>query len=67
MKICYVDNNEEQIGLTEPYHMDRTIAVGSRIEHRTFEDEANRPKWFYVQSIEVQEHYLLIKITPECL
>lgn len=63
MKICYVDENEEQIGLTVKYHMDKTIGVGSRILHEVCDVE----EAFYVCKIEIQEHYLIITLTPECL
>ena len=63
MKICYVDHNEEQIGLTKKYHMDKSIGTGSRILH----DVEGVERAFYVVKIEIDEHYLIIQITPECL
>lgn len=58
MKIIYVDSEEYQLGMSIPYHLDRTIKVGDSVATESLWN-AN-PLHTTIKRIEIRDHYIFL-------
>ena len=54
MKLLYVDKNEYQIGMSEPYHYDRTIEKGDTVRING--------KKYKIKGIKIFDHYIMVEV-----
>ena len=54
MKICFIDRETYQIGLTSSYDYDLDLKIGGSITH-------NSKDWI-IEKVEVENHYILVTL-----